>query len=152
MSALALRDLPVAPNGHVAHEAFARLLRDCRERAGLSQNALAGRIRRNPSYINRLESGERGRPTERVVLAIARGLGLSPADTDTLLLAAGFAPTWLRYLGGEDPTVQALAALLTDDRLDDSTIVDARAVIETVIARFSGRVLPARRVARRLPG
>jgi hypothetical protein len=77
-----------------------------------------------------------------VTLALARGLNLDAADTDALLLAAGYAPTWLRYLGGDDSTVQAIAAALTDDTLDAGTVADIRATVETILARFSGRVAP----------
>ena len=38
-------------------EEFAALLRRWRERAGLSQNALARRMGLNPAYVNRLEHG-----------------------------------------------------------------------------------------------
>jgi transcriptional regulator with XRE-family HTH domain len=39
---------------------FAGLFQRLRERAGLSQNALARRMGVNPAYVNRLEHGGRG--------------------------------------------------------------------------------------------
>jgi transcriptional regulator with XRE-family HTH domain len=117
-------------NGRPHDPDFAALLAHYRQRRGLSQNALAKRAHINSSYVNRLESGERRRPTESVTFALARALHLSPKATDRLLLAAGYAPTWLRYLGQSDPTVAALAAALTDDRLDEAALADVRAAVE----------------------
>ena len=115
---------------------FGATLRRFRERAGLSQNALAQRAGVNASYINRLESGDRRRPTEQVCAAIGRTMHLTIAELDELLLSAGYAPLWLRLAGTADPTVNALASLLTDDAISDGALLDARAVIETVITRF----------------
>ena len=134
MTALARTTPPQSRQGPVLpaptalpDEDLASCLMRFRLRAGYSQNGLAKRVGINASYINRLESGERGRPTESVVLALARGLGLMPADTDTLLLAAGYAPTWLQYLGDTDSTIRAVAEFLTNDALDDATVADFRA-------------------------
>lgn len=46
------------------------------------------------SHIYRLEHGRRT-PTASIVQALARGLQLNAADTERLLLAAGFAPPWM---------------------------------------------------------
>ena len=42
-------------------ESFGVLLRTLREQAGLSQSALARQAGLDPSFVNRLESGRRGR-------------------------------------------------------------------------------------------
>lgn len=149
MNAIA-RVLPIDEPQQQPHD-FGAMLAALRLRAGMSQNALGVASKLNASYVNRLESGERSRPTERVCFRLARAMGLSPAATDRLLLSAGYAPTWLRYLGSGDATLAALTAALTDDRLDAGTLADLRATVETICLRFSGRVLPAGRAARRLP-
>ena len=60
-------------------EQFARLLRSERERAEMSQEALAFAAGLHPNAIGLLERGER-EPLLGTVLALARGLGV-PART-----------------------------------------------------------------------
>jgi transcriptional regulator with XRE-family HTH domain len=150
MAALATTEWRPMGTWPPARDSFGHVLERVRLQAGLSQNALAQRAGINASFVNRLESGDRKRPSDIVTLALAHGLNLDAADTDALLLAAGYAPTWLRYLGGQDSTVQALAAALTDDALDAGTLADIRACIEVILARFSGRVAPTGAPPRRL--
>ena len=61
------------------------------------------------SHINRLESGERNRPTREVVDAFARALGLGQINADRLLVSAGYLPSY-----SDDLTVRQLAVLLAD--------------------------------------
>jgi UTP--glucose-1-phosphate uridylyltransferase len=70
---------------------FGRLLRDARKAKGLSQRALAQHVSLDPSYINRLEAGER-RPSQDAVLNLAEALGICDEFLDTWLIEAGFAP------------------------------------------------------------
>ncbi|HZU06415.1 MAG TPA: helix-turn-helix transcriptional regulator [Chloroflexota bacterium] len=98
-------------------EEFAALLRRWRERAGLSQNALARRMGVNPAYVNRLEHGGRGASNRALVEAAAAALGLSPAERDALLAAAGHWPAALTALGPADPSLRLVADLLTDPAL-----------------------------------
>src|ERR671927_3101 len=95
-------------------EEFADLFQRWRERAGLSQNALARRMGVNPAYVNRLEHGGRGAGNRELVEAAADALGLSADERDSLLGAAGHWPTSLAELGPADPTLQLVAAVLTD--------------------------------------
>ncbi|HEY7117513.1 MAG TPA: helix-turn-helix transcriptional regulator [Tepidisphaeraceae bacterium] len=67
------------------------LLAYYRTTAGYSQNALARRAAIDHSLLHRYELGER-RPSRGRTLALARALGLSQAETDELLQAAGLAP------------------------------------------------------------
>src|SRR3954454_14682080 len=55
------------------------LLRGWRERAGLSQNALARRMAVNPAYVNRLEHGGRGAHNRDLLESAAAPPGLSAA-------------------------------------------------------------------------
>ena len=71
---------------------FAQLLRKLRLEAGLSQNALAKKTKVDPSYINRIERGERQPPSVDVIRDIARVLDLDEFVTNQLLLSAGYAP------------------------------------------------------------
>lgn len=74
---------------------FAEALTAFRQRATLSQQALARRAGVYPSEVSRLESGTR-HPRRETVEALAGALDLSPLDADLerdrLLLAAGYAP------------------------------------------------------------
>lgn len=109
---------------------FGLALRQCRIRSKLSQNALAGRAGVNASYINRLESGERGAPTDGVVTCLATAMGLSSEETDSLLFAAGYLPLSLKELGPYDTTIQAVLRVLGNTKLSNESQADYRAVIE----------------------
>ncbi|HEY7062334.1 MAG TPA: helix-turn-helix transcriptional regulator [Chloroflexota bacterium] len=98
---------------------FARLFQRWRERAGLSQNALARRMGVNPAYVNRLEHGGRGAGNRELVEAAAAALGLTADERNALLGAAGHWPGSLAVLGPSDPSLQLVAAVLTDPALTD---------------------------------
>jgi transcriptional regulator with XRE-family HTH domain len=100
-------------------EEFAGLFQRWRERAGLSQNALARRMGVNPAYVNRLEHGGRGAGNRELVEAAAEALDLSPSERDALLGAAGHWPGSLAALGPSDPSLQLVASVLTDPELSD---------------------------------
>lgn len=117
---------------------FADLLCGFRQRLGCSQTALGARAGVNASCINRLENGVRGVPTAEVTLALAGGLELSPAETDRLLWSAGCLPPGLRQLAAGDPTVLAVARLLSDHRLSPEALADFRACVEAMARRWRG--------------
>ena len=98
-------------------EGFAELLRQYREQAGVSQNALGKRIGIHASMINRMERGEREPARRDQVEALAHGLGLVPAELDALLAAAGYLPSAVARLGAGHPVLVAVATVLTDERI-----------------------------------
>jgi transcriptional regulator with XRE-family HTH domain len=98
---------------------FAELFQRWRERAGLSQNALARRMGVNPAYVNRLERGGRGAGNRELVETAADALGLGPDERDALLGAAGHWPASLAALGPADPSLQLVASVLTDPELSE---------------------------------
>ncbi len=100
-------------------EEFGGLLRRWRERAGLSQNALARRMGVNPAYVNRLEHGGRGAHNRELVDGVATALGLSADERDQLLALAGHWPSAVDQLGPNDPTLRLVAEILTDPALDE---------------------------------
>src|ERR687883_571579 len=95
-------------------EEFGALLRGWRERAGLSQNALARRMGVNPAYVNRLEHGGRGAQKRDLLESVASALALAAAERDRLLAAAGHWPASLEQLGPGDPSLLLVADVLTD--------------------------------------
>jgi transcriptional regulator with XRE-family HTH domain len=55
-------------------------MRTAREQAGLSRGQLAAAIGVDPSYIARIESGERAKPAADVLQRIADALGIDSGD------------------------------------------------------------------------
>ncbi len=97
---------------------FGAAVRILRLEAGLSLNELARRAGVDPAYVHRIES-TRGRsrpplPRRAVVQSIAAALGSNQRQTDQLLALAGHTPALLLELGGWDPTLAAVAELLSD--------------------------------------
>src|SRR5581483_7435493 len=96
---------------------FATLLRRFRERADFSCNELARAVGVDPSYISRLERGEREPPRRPVVERLATALRLDVDDQDRLLVSAGYTPATVALLGYWDSTLRAVAEVLTDQRI-----------------------------------
>src|SRR5258708_15904124 len=95
--------------------AFGATVRALRLHAGISLNELARRAGVDPAYIHRIESRGAQRPPlprRPVVVAIAAALGSDTRQTDQLLALAGHTPAALLELGGRDPPLAHVAALL----------------------------------------
>jgi len=58
---------------------FGRKVRACREQAGMSQEAAAERAGMDRTYLSGIERGVRN-PCLRNIIALARALGVQPAD------------------------------------------------------------------------
>jgi len=69
---------------------FGELVRSFRERAGLSQSALAQGANIDKSYVCRLESGDREVASRSLALRLASILGLSTSEIDLWLISAGY--------------------------------------------------------------
>lgn len=123
-------------------DSFGALLRRWRLRTGRSQNSLATVVGINASWVNRLESGEREGVSRQVALALARGMGLSITETDSLLFAAGHVPPSWQKLGARDSTMAAVLGLLTNDALSPESRADFRAIVECMAARWQGNGVP----------
>ena len=124
-------------------EDFASLLRHYRDRADLSCNELARAVAVDPSYISRLERGEREPPRRPVVERLAGALQLELEDQDRLLVSAGYAPATVAVLGRWDSALQAVADVLTDRRLSTSDLDSFRQVIQLLAERWRQPGLPA---------
>lgn len=103
---------------------FGQLLKQHRLQRGLTQTELSRAIGVTPSYITRLEYGER-HPSRRVVLALAKALALPPAERDQLLASALHLPEGslerLVEAGGVNlthPVIQAVTTALQDPTLN----------------------------------
>src|SRR5436190_788154 len=69
------------------------LLRDWRQRRRFSQLHLASRAEVSPRHLSFVETG-RSRPSRELVLHLAEHLDVPLRERNTLLLAAGYAPTY----------------------------------------------------------
>lgn len=112
---------------------FSHLLREFRERRQLSCNELARAVQVDPSYISRLERGEREPPRRVVVEAIAYALQINREDEDRLLVSAGYTPAALAELGCWDTTIAGVAGILLDKRLHDDEIKAFREVVDRLV-------------------
>jgi len=115
---------------------FGELLRQARQARGLSQRALARASRVNPAIVSRLESGDRLPSGPDQVRALATALALDRPETDALLASAGFWPQSLLDLGPADPTLLAVAHLLTSPRLTTPERTRFRAVLGLLIDQW----------------
>ncbi|HEX2050171.1 MAG TPA: helix-turn-helix transcriptional regulator [Actinomycetota bacterium] len=67
------------PRKPTPEQAFGLVMREWRERSGLSQEALAFACGRHRTYVSLLERG-RSSPSLRTVFDVARALGVRPSD------------------------------------------------------------------------
>jgi len=81
---------------HEASEGFVSLLREGMEKRKISLNQLAERGGISPAFLSRILSRERGLPSDKTILRLARVLNLEPAER--LLIEAGRIPDELKPL------------------------------------------------------
>src|SRR5262245_11091975 len=117
-------------------EEFPTLLRSCREAAARSRNNLAHDVGVDPSYLTRIEHGDREPPRQHIVEALARALRLSLPDRNRLLVAAGYAPLSVVQLGAWDDALQAVADVLNDISLSQEERNEFRSVVRLISARW----------------
>jgi len=119
-------------------EDFPSLLLTFRDRAGRSRNNLAHEVGVDPSYLTRIEHGDREPPRQHIVEALARALHLSVTDRNRLLVSAGYAPLSVVQLGAWDDALQAVADVLNDLRLSPEERNEFRSVVRMISARWRG--------------
>lgn len=123
----------------MAIEEFPTLLRSFRERSGRSCKALAHEVGVDPSYLTRIEHGDREPPRQHIVEALARALRLSVPERDRLQVAAGYAPMSVVQLGAWDDALQAVVDVLNDVTLSPQERLEFRSVVVTIAARYTKR-------------
>jgi len=128
-------------------EDFPSLLRSFRERVARSRNNLAHEVGVDPSYLTRIEHGDREPPRQHIVEALARALRLSIQERNRLLVAAGYAPLSVMQLGSWDDALQAVADVLNDIHLSDEERDQFRSVVRLISARWRGAGELAARLA-----
>lgn len=120
-------------------EAFPTLLRSFRERDKRSRNNLAYEVGVDPSYLTRIEHGDREPPRQHIVEALARALRLTVPERNRLLVAAGYAPVSIVQLGAWDDAFQAVADVLNDLQLSEEERDQYRAVVQLISAKWHTR-------------
>jgi len=133
-----IRALKVLSRRLPMREEFPSLLRSFREAAGRSRNNLAHEVGVDPSYLTRIEHGDREPPRQHIVEALARALRLALPDRNRLLVAAGYAPLSVVQLGSWDDALQAVADVLNDIRLSPEERNEFRSVVRLISARWRG--------------
>lgn len=117
---------------------FPALLRGFRERNGRSRNALAHEVGVDPSYLTRIEHGDREPPRQHIVEALTRALRLSVQERNRLLVSAGYAPLSVVQLGAWDDALQSVADVLNDIELSPTERNEFRSVVRMISARWRG--------------
>ena len=116
-------------------DTFPFLLKMYRERARYSGVGLSKKVGVDPSYLNRIEAGDRPAPLRDVTIALASALRLSPAERDRFVFAAGYTPDSVRKLGRWDDALAACAEVLTDDRIS----IEERSQFRTLVVLLSSK-------------
>ncbi|MCS7293887.1 MAG: helix-turn-helix transcriptional regulator [Dehalococcoidia bacterium] len=115
---------------------FGTLLRQYRERVGISCSELARRAGLHYSYISRLEHGSR-RPSLEAVERMVRALNLTAEECHALRVAAGYPPEL------PIPALADVFALLGDHGLSGDLrrafSADLRALVDRYQALLNGR-------------
>ncbi|MSQ23804.1 MAG: XRE family transcriptional regulator [Chloroflexi bacterium] len=132
----------------LTREDFPTLLRSFRERVTRSRNNLAYEVGVDPSYLTRIEHGDREPPRQHIVEALARALRLSVTERNRLLITAGYAPVSIVELGAWDDAFQAVADVLNDGQLTQEERDQYRSVVQLISARWQA----AGRTASATPG
>jgi predicted ATPase/DNA-binding XRE family transcriptional regulator len=119
---------------------FGRLLRQLRERAGLTQEALAERARLSAKAVSALERGERQHPYPHTVRTLAAALGLSLEERTALMAAVTprgqplLLPSPPSPLIGREDEILAAAELLKSGRTRLLTLTGTGGVGKTRLA------------------
>lgn len=112
---------------------FGALLREYREARRRSGNSLAIEAGVSPSYIVRLEQGGREPPRRHVVDGLARALRLTGVEAGALFVSAGYSPPGLTEW---DPVFQAVAEVLSDNRLSIAERAEFAELVRLAAARW----------------
>lgn len=130
------KDRPEDPIVLEEETEFCRLMRGFRERANRSRNSLAYQIGVDPSYLSRIEHGDREPPKPHIIHAFGRGLNLTLEEENRLLVSANCAPLTEVGRGGEpitwNGTHQIVEDVLNNGNLSSEVKESFRNVVETI--------------------
>jgi transcriptional regulator with XRE-family HTH domain len=117
---------------------FGALLKNLREKRGVSQSKLAERAEFDHSYVSRLESGAR-MPTRDAVERLAEALNLEQTQLDSMLAAAGFLPRDVTSLLTNEPVIGEVLDFLQNEAVPSEFRDNMRQVLQLLAkqARFA---------------
>jgi transcriptional regulator with XRE-family HTH domain len=115
---------------------FGLLLRLFRERTTRTRSDLARTAHCDPSYLTRIELGDRNPPSRRMVEALATELYLTPFERNRFMTAAGYVPQAIAQLGSWDRTLQAVADVLADRILTEAERDEFGQVVRVIARRY----------------
>jgi transcriptional regulator with XRE-family HTH domain len=121
---------------------FPALLRGFRERNGRSRNALAHEVGVDPSYLTRIEHGDREPPRQHIIEALTRALRLSVPERNRLLVSAGYAPLSVVQLGAWDDALQDISDVLNDIELSPEERTEFRGMIRSICRKWKSTPPP----------
>jgi transcriptional regulator with XRE-family HTH domain len=88
----------------------------------MTQAALSARSGLDPSYISRLERGQRGVGSRETARKLAQALELDVADTNRILVAAGYVPLPDEAAQRRHPALGLITELFQDSRISDGEL------------------------------
>lgn len=115
---------------------FPVLIRLFRLRSLRTRNDLAKSCRVDPSYLARIEYGDREPPNQVIIEAIARELKLTPFERNRLLVSAGYAPLSVAQLGHWHETLQVVTDVLNDIHLSPKEREDFGQLVKLLATRW----------------
>lgn len=115
---------------------FPTLLGSYRERAVRSRNALAHEAGVDPSYLTRIEHGDREPPRQHIIEGLARALRLTVPERNRLLVSAGYAPLSVMQYGSWDESLQSVIDVLNDFHLSPEERDEFRSVVRLIAERW----------------
>lgn len=100
---------------------FGNRVRYLRQQNGISQRALAEKLGVSPAYLSLLESGKKGRPSDRIIHAICHQFGLIWDDADALFVMADNSRRIIKVDASQLDNRKTEAAKLFADKLPKLT-------------------------------
>jgi transcriptional regulator with XRE-family HTH domain len=119
---------------HPAPEGFLQLLREGMEKREISLNHLAARAGISPAFLSRILNKERGLPSDKAILRLARVLDLQPAER--LLIEAGRMPEELKPMLSQ-PQMPALLRAAGD--LNENDLKELLKIAQSLAVRQHNR-------------
>jgi transcriptional regulator with XRE-family HTH domain len=111
----------------VASEGFINLLREGMKRREISLNQLAYRTGVSPAFLSRILNKERGLPSDKIILRLAKLLDLEPQER--LLIEAGRVPEELRPMLSQPQIPELLRAA---DKLSETELEQLVKTVEAL--------------------
>lgn len=115
---------------------FARLLYEHRRAAGKAGFVVAREAGVNPSYLTRIENGDRDPPGRSIVDALVRALDMDPVDQSDFYVAAGLIPPVITHIGGWPQALEVVSGILADPTIPEDEKREFRRTILAIARRW----------------